>query len=118
MLFAHADAHGYDDAGLIVDEVLSDGSPWTRSRRIWPVTEAIKGNLTEAALGRPGSESKAAMLTTKLQEYFLKSEAAGGWIDRLDENGAPATDFMPASTLYHVACAIDELDRFVHSTAV
>lgn len=118
MLFAHADAHGYDDAGLIVDEVLSDGSPWTRSRRIWPVTEAIKGNLTEAALGRPGSENKAAMLTTKLQEYFLKSEPTGGWIDRLDENGAPATDFMPASTLYHVACAIDELDRFVHSTAV
>jgi mannose/cellobiose epimerase-like protein (N-acyl-D-glucosamine 2-epimerase family) len=118
MLFAHADAHGYDDAGLIVDEVLSDGSPWTRSRRIWPVTEAIKGNLTEAALGRPGSESKAAMLAIKLQEYFLKSELAGGWIDRLDETGAPSTDFMPANTLYHVACAIEELDRFVHSTAV
>jgi len=117
-LFAHADAHGYDDAGLIVDEVLSNGSPLTRSRRALPVTEAIKANLAEATFGRPGSENKAAMLTTKLQAYFLKSEPAGGWIDRLDENGAPATDFMPASTLYHVACAIDELDRFVHSMAV
>ena len=33
----------------------------------------------------------------------------GGWIDRLDEMGRPATDFMPASTLYHVICAVDVL---------
>jgi hypothetical protein len=33
-------------------------------------------------------------------------------MDRLDEQGRPATDFMPASTLYHVMCMLDELDRF------
>ena len=121
-LYEHADRHGYDGAGLIVDEVSSDGSQRSRSRRTWPVTEAIKANLTEAALGRPGAEGKAASLGGLLQKHFLTPErggcAAGGWIDRLDENGTPATDFMPASTLYHVACAIDELERFVHPTAV
>ena len=117
-LFAHADRYGYDSAGLIVDEVLSDGSQRTRSRRTWPVTEAIKANLAEAALGRQDAEGKAAMLAMRLQKFFLTPGFPGGWIDRLDENGTPATDFMPASTLYHVACAIDELERFVHPTAV
>jgi hypothetical protein len=32
-------------------------------------------------------------------------------MDRLDEQGRPATDFMPASTLYHILCMLDELDR-------
>lgn len=117
-LYAHADAHGYDGAGLIVDEVLDDGSPLTRSHRTWPVTEAIKANLAEAVLGRARAESKAAALAVQLHKSFLTPDPAGGWTDRLDESGAPATDFMPASTLYHVACAIDELDRFVHPTAV
>ncbi len=111
-LFTHADRHGYDVAGLIVDELLNDGSPRTRSHRAWPVTEAIKANVTEAALGRAHSERKAANLVTLLVDRFLATEPAGGWIDRLDEKGACATDFMPASTLYHIVCALDVLERF------
>ncbi len=111
-LFAHADGHGYDAAGLVVDELLNDGSLRTRSHRAWPITEAIKANVTEAALGRAQSERKAADLVTLLLDRFLATEPAGGWIDRLDEKGACATDFMPASTLYHIVCALDELDRF------
>jgi mannose-6-phosphate isomerase len=52
-------------------------------------------------------------LANVLIDRFLTLEPAGGWIDRLDEHGQCATDFMPASTLYHVMCAIDELDRSV-----
>ena len=111
-LFAHADSHGYDAAGLVVDELLNDGRPRTRSHRAWPITEAIKANVTEAALGRPQSERKAADLVTLLVDRFLTTEPAGGWVDRLDEKGACATDFMPASTLYHIVCALEELERF------
>ena len=111
-LFAHADAYGYDASGLIVDELLADGSPRTRSHRVWPITEAIKANVTEAALGRANCAIKAATLTELLLDRFLTSATAGGWIDRLDEKGATATDFMPASTLYHIVCALDELSRF------
>jgi mannose/cellobiose epimerase-like protein (N-acyl-D-glucosamine 2-epimerase family) len=114
-LYFHADSHGYDAAGLIADELLSDGSPRTRSRRAWPITEAIKANVAEAAFGRANSELKAAALTGLLLDRFLTAERTGGWIDRLDEKGACATDFMPASTLYHIVCALDELDRFVKS---
>ena len=112
-LYAHADRHGYDSAGLVVDELLNDGSLRTRSHRAWPITEAIKANVTEAALGRAQSERKAANLVTLLIDRFLTTDPPGGWIDRLDEKGACSTDFMPASTLYHIVCALDVLDRFV-----
>jgi len=51
-------------------------------------------------------------LTDCLHERFFARVAPGGWMDRLDEHGRPATNFMPASTLYHVLCMLDELDRF------
>jgi mannose-6-phosphate isomerase len=110
-LYAHADRHGYDAAGMIVDEVLIDGRRRTPSHRVWPVTEAIKANVVEAARGRPGASGRIAALVIQLFDHFLTREPAGGWIDRLDARGGRATDFMPASTLYHLACAINEFGQ-------
>lgn len=111
-LYAHANAHGHDGAGLIVDEVLADGSHRTASRRLWPMTEAIKANLAEARRGRVGANLKAATLADLLRQRFLTKIPLGGWIDRLDGDGLPSTDVMPASSFYHLVCAIDEVDRF------
>jgi mannose-6-phosphate isomerase len=110
-LYAHADRYGTGPAGLIVDELLADGSIRTPSHRLWPMTEAIKAHLVEARLGRAGAAAKAAALTGLLFERFLSGTIAGGWIDRLDAAGNPATDFMPASSLYHLLGAIDELNK-------
>lgn len=110
-LYRHADAHGHDKDGLVMDELLRDGRAHKRSHRVWPITEAIKANLAEAALGRPGSVDKAIALAGRLHDRFLTGNPQGGWMDRLDEHGRPATDFMPASTLYHILCMLDELDR-------
>lgn len=110
-LYRHADRYGTDAAGLIVDELLVDGSVRSASHRLWPMTEAIRAHLVEARLGRPGAPAKAAALADLLFERFLSGATAGGWIDRLDAAGNPATDFMPASSLYHLLGAIDELTR-------
>jgi len=115
-LYRHADRYGYDNAGMIVDEALIDGSHHLRSRRTWPVTEALKANIVEAAAGRERAKERALALANILLGQFLTRDPAGGWIDRLDEHGQPATDVMPASTLYHVMCAINELDRFAKTT--
>jgi mannose-6-phosphate isomerase len=111
-LYRHADRHGFDEEGLIVDEVLAEGSHHRRSRRIWPITEAIKANLLEAARGRADCNTKAARLTGLLREKFLLNDPAGGWVDRLDAKGRCASEFMPASTLYHLVGALDEWSRF------
>jgi mannose/cellobiose epimerase-like protein (N-acyl-D-glucosamine 2-epimerase family) len=111
-LYRHADRYGYDGDSLVMDEVRRDGQPHKRSRRIWPMTEAIKANLAEAAAGREEAAEKAAGLTHRLCDRFLNGVTSGGWMDRLDGQGGAATDVMPASTLYHILCALDELDRF------
>jgi mannose-6-phosphate isomerase len=110
-LYTHADRYGFDDAGMIVDEVLADGSHHARSRRAWPIAEAIKANLVEARRGRAQSADKAMALAGLLRDRFLIAGAAGGWLDRLDSSGASTSAFMPASTLYHLVGAIDELSR-------
>jgi mannose-6-phosphate isomerase len=108
-LYGHAASHGHAPSGLIVDELLRDGRVHTPSHRAWPVTEAIKANVVEAARGRRGAEARAAALVDVLLGRFLAPATPGGWIDRLDPEGNPATDFMPATTLYHVVCALEVL---------
>ena len=116
-LYDFADRYGFDGAGLIVDELLVDGSHHAPSRRIWPIAEGVKANLVEARLGRPQSEGKAAALAVLLRDRFLTADPPGGWHDRLDRNGACLSKFMPASTLYHLVCAIDELSQFATASS-
>lgn len=111
-LYDHADRYGFDEAGMIVGELLADGTPRAGVRRIWPIAEAIKANLVEARRGRMQGEGRAATLAVLLRDRFLTLDPAGGWFDRLDHNGRCMLDFMPASTLYHLMGAIDELSRF------
>lgn len=116
-LYVHADTYGYDRDGFIVDEVLLDGRHLTLSRRTWPIAEAIKANVVEAELGRQHAEHKAAALAERLHTCFLRPHPSGGWIDRFDQEGNCLVSFMPASTLYHVACAVDELARLASLVA-
>ena len=91
-------------ADLIVTHLVAEDAP---------ITLAIDDTLFR----RRGKKVHAA-------GWFHDGSAAGqatlgfgnNWVDRLDEHGRPATDVMPASTLYHVMCAIDELDRFATTT--
>jgi mannose-6-phosphate isomerase len=111
-LYAHATMHGFDSDGLIVDELLVDGRCKLPSRRLWPITEAIKANVTEARLGRAGAEERAVALADRLVTCFLQPASRGGWIDRLDKDGNRAVDHMPASSFYHIVCAIHQLQPF------
>ena len=95
---------------MVVAEVLVDGSQRVGSRRIWPITEAIRSNTIEARRGRAQAAEKAETLAALLRDRFLTVDPAGGWRDRLDHNGLCVNEFMPASTLYHLLGAIDELN--------
>jgi len=112
-LYAHVERHGRDRGGMLPDELLDDGTVRLPSRRLWPMTEAIKAHLLEARRGRPGAVETAVSIADTMFGRFLVPAIAGGWIDRFDGADRPVGDFMPASSLYHVIGAIDELDRFV-----
>jgi mannose/cellobiose epimerase-like protein (N-acyl-D-glucosamine 2-epimerase family) len=115
-LYDHAARHGYDPSGLMVDEVLAGGIHRLPSHRTWPMTEAIKANIFEAAAGRPGASAKAAVLANLLLDRFLQPVHRGGWMDRLDAKGQPAAETMPASTLYHLLGAIEVMMDFVSAS--
>jgi mannose-6-phosphate isomerase len=110
-LYGHALRFGAGADGLPFDEVLIDGMPRLRSHRAWPVTEAIKAHVIEAEEGRAGACDRATMFSHMLSQRFLLDAPVAGWVDRLDEQGRGVSDFMPASTFYHVFCAIAELAR-------
>lgn len=111
-LYDNAGRAGFDADGLIVDEVHPDGTILKPSRRLWPMTEAIKSDLAEARRGRTGSAERAVELTRALYRRFLAPAPNGGWVDRLGPDGSPLVDFMPATSLYHLAGAVDELSSF------
>jgi mannose/cellobiose epimerase-like protein (N-acyl-D-glucosamine 2-epimerase family) len=117
-LYKHADRNGIDPEGLVVDEIFADGTPKTPSHRLWPMTEAIKCNLVEGARGRPGCLDKATVLAGLLSRRFLAPALPGAWIDRLDADGRPIGDYVPASSLYHLMGAVDELVQFANSQQV
>lgn len=110
-LFDFADRHGFDADGLIVEECLEDGSLHKASRRCWPHAEAIKANVAAFEAGDERAAERAAKIIDRLMQVFLGRPAPGGWIDRIDERGAPLVALIPASTLYHVFQAAAEADR-------
>ena len=110
-LYKHADAHGWDGEGLIVDELGSAGNVITASRRSWPLTEAAKANIAEGEHGRGTFDEKAAHCFTSLAGRFLQRPIPAGWMDRITASAEPMAEFMPASTLYHVFCATAEAAR-------
>ena len=111
-LYEHANRSGFDRDRLIVDEVRPDGTVATGSRRLWPMTEAIKCNLAEAAHGRAGCLESVLALAESLSSRFLTPAPRGGWVDRLGPDGSRRGDFMPATSLYHLIGSVDELSEF------
>lgn len=78
-----------------------------RSTRLWFYTEAAK-----AALVMSGRQERFCGPTAKdfldaMYKWFLEPAPAGSWIDEFDAQGRAKSDFAPASSLYHICCAVD-----------
>ena len=102
-LFTMAEAHGVDAAtGLAYDELHSDGSLKTRSSRLWPQTERLK-----ALACRPAGEGALVPALEALRRY-RDGVPPGLWHERLLPDGGVTGEPAPASSLYHLTCAIEE----------
>lgn len=106
----HRDAQ----TGLLIDEIRLDGALHARKHRCWPQTEFAKALL--AAEEQGGSRHDASEALVRLHRHYLAPRDGvrfriGGWLDQFDADGKPLTPNMPASTLYHVFCAVAEACR-------
>jgi mannose/cellobiose epimerase-like protein (N-acyl-D-glucosamine 2-epimerase family) len=97
---------------LCPDEVAIDPTLSKRTSRLWPHTEGIKAAVCQYEAGNPDAEVVLERQLRSLDTFFLGRPFPAGWTDRVDAQGQPVSEMVPASTLYHLYTALTELTRF------
>jgi mannose/cellobiose epimerase-like protein (N-acyl-D-glucosamine 2-epimerase family) len=112
-LVAHATSYGIDrEKGLVRSVVREDGGVVNAASRVWPQTETIRALCREDEGGKAWP-SLVSEIIEGLFRTHLPRDLNGGWIDQVDQTGAATLDYMPASTLYHLAgAAMDGAELF------
>ncbi|WP_321379110.1 HAD-IIIA family hydrolase, partial [Rhizobium sp.] len=102
---------------LVINGLDHDLKPYDRGFRLWPQTERIKAwiMMAELAVGkhdRNNALQKVADASTGLRA-FMSDVPAGLWRDRMMPDGTTIEEPAPASSLYHITCAIEEMHRYL-----
>lgn len=86
--------------------------------RLWAQTEWLKAAvaLTELSSG-PERNAYASDIPDAVAalKIYLNDVPAGLWRDKMSPDGTFVEEPAPASSLYHIVCAISELDRFTRT---
>jgi len=106
-------AHGLDrQRGVAIMQLLDDFSIHDPIARLWPQTEWLKASLALADV-YPDHQIYADQITAAVKGLwlYLDTPMPGLWWDRLRPDGGFVDEPAPASSFYHIACAIAELER-------
>lgn len=113
-LFEIAESHGICPRRKVaVMSLLDDFSPHDRLARFWPQTEWLKAAIRLASVTE--GEERHRYLTSALRavvaiQPFLDTQIRGLWFDKWPDDAPMIEEPAPASTFYHIVCAIYEAD--------
>jgi mannose/cellobiose epimerase-like protein (N-acyl-D-glucosamine 2-epimerase family) len=110
-LLASALRYRDEATGCLFDEGNADGSIRKFTRRCWPQTEIAKAWIAQAEAGEPGAADEARSALVRLDVHYLRHPVRGGWYDQFDRDNRSLVEPIPASSFYHVLCAIVEAER-------
>jgi len=100
--------------GVALDAQFDDFTTQSRQARLWPQTEWLKAALILADTVAPEDcddfRTDARSAAVALLAY-LDTPTPGLWRDKLTPEGAFIEEPAPASSLYHIVAAIQELQR-------
>ncbi|MGQ0684336.1 AGE family epimerase/isomerase [Bradyrhizobium sp.] len=108
-----ATALRYQEAatGCLADLGDTAGNITQHTRRLWPQTEIAKAWIAQAESGEEGAADKARAALARLERHYLRHPVAGGWYDQFDRDGTSLVATLPASSFYHVLCAVTEAEQ-------
>jgi mannose-6-phosphate isomerase len=110
-LLASALRYRDEATGCLLDEGNADGSIKKFTRRLWPQTEIAKAWLTQVEAGEQGAADEARNALVRLHRHYLSHPVRGGWYEQFDSDNRSIVDSMPASSFYHILCAVSEAER-------
>ncbi|SDJ71883.1 MULTISPECIES: AGE family epimerase/isomerase [Bradyrhizobium] len=110
-LLASALRYRDEATGCLVDEGDTAGNVRRDTRRLWPQTEIAKAWIAQAESGEAGAADEARMALVRLERHYLSHPVAGGWHDQFDRDGNSLVATIPASSFYHVLCAVTEAEQ-------
>jgi len=100
-----------DASGCLIDEGDAQGNVVKATRRLWPQTEIVKAWLAQAESGVEGAADEARAALVRLNKHYLRHPIKGGWYDQFDAEGRSLVNTIPASSFYHILCAVAEAER-------
>ena len=110
-LLASALRYRDEATGCLVDEGDAAGKIKRHSRRLWPQTELAKAWIAQAEAGEAGAADEARAALARLERHYLSHPVTGGWYDQFDRDGTSLVATIPASSFYHVLCAVTEAEQ-------
>jgi mannose/cellobiose epimerase-like protein (N-acyl-D-glucosamine 2-epimerase family) len=110
-LLASALRYRDEATGCLTDEGNVEGRIRRHSRRLWPQSEIAKAWIAQAEAGEAGAADEARAALARLERHYLSHPVAGGWYDQFDRDGKSLVATIPASSFYHVLCAVAEAEQ-------
>lgn len=116
-LFEIGSGPGVDrNRGVAFNQMLDDYSIHDHAARLWPQTEWIKASAILAEGAATPSEREhftaEAHAAARGLELYLQTSVKGLWRDKLKPDGTFIDEPAPASSFYHILCAlVDSAER-------
>jgi mannose-6-phosphate isomerase len=104
-----AGLNGLLASGAACDEMWIDGGVRTASARCWPQTEYLKAALRVGLINGATDGLGQVLGACDALEPYLQTGHPGVWRDRRLADGGWAEGPSPASSGYHIVCALHEL---------
>ncbi len=121
-LFAIGSDHGVSPLHLAIDELWDNLSVRTASARNWPQTEWLKSCLAATERAETPAQREFLLghadLALAAMLRYTTTPKPGLWFDRLAADGTPMVGPVPASSLYHLICALEQTKMFLATTDV
>lgn len=94
---------------IVMNEVLAHGDVCDERGRLWPQTERIKAASSRFSHAKQSDDLHEIIAGWRGLTHYFNPKQPGLWFDQMKKDGGFESNFSPASSLYHIACAIETL---------